>query len=189
VENLLTAAQVQNEALRLHLGPVPFDELCAEVVEGMQPGARRIRLSVGSDLPILLTDRNLLGRVLGNLLDNALKYSPEGSRCEVGARRLGRRLEFWVRDQGIGIPPSELGHIFDRFYQVDSSPTRKYMGVGLGLSLVRDLVRDLGGSLAVASRQGEGSTFTVRIPIRHPLAASDEGDERPRAVASQLPTA
>ena len=62
------------------------------------------------------------------------------------------------------------------------------MGVGLGLSLVRDLVRDLGGSLAVASRQGEGSTFTVRIPTRHPLAASDEGDEggeRPRAVAGR----
>ena len=188
IENLLTAAQVQNEALRLHLGPVAFDELCAEVVEGMQPGRERVRITVGSDLPILLTDRDLLGRILGNLLDNALKYSPDGARCEVGARRLGKRLEFWVRDQGIGIPPSELGHIFDRFYQVDSSPTRRYMGVGLGLSLVRDLVRDLGGSLAVASRQGEGSTFTVRIPTRHPLAASDEGDEgeeRPRAVAGR----
>ena len=165
-----------------------FDELCAEVVEGMQPGRERVRITVGSDLPILLTDRDLLGRILGNLLDNALKYSPDGARCEVGARRLGKRLEFWVRDQGIGIPPSELGHIFGRFYQVDSSPTRRYMGVGLGLSLVRDLVRDLGGSLAVASRQGEGSTFTVRIPTRHPLAASDEGDEgeeRPRAVAGR----
>jgi signal transduction histidine kinase len=133
---------------------------------------------------MLVTDRDLLGRILGNLLDNALKYSPNGSPCEVGARRLGRRLEFWVRDHGIGIPPSELGHIFDRFYQVDSSQTRKYMGVGLGLSLVRDLVRDLGGSLAVASRPGEGSTFTVRVPLRHPLAASDaEGEQEPTAVA------
>jgi len=183
VENLLTAARLQSKGLRIRLGPLAFAELCAEVVEGMQPGADRIRLAIPPDLPILLTDRELLGRVLANLLDNALKYSPNDSTCEVEARRLGRWLEFSVQDQGIGIPPSQLGHIFDRFYQVDSSPTRKYMGVGLGLSLVRDLVRDLGGSLAVASRKGEGSTFTVRVPIRHPLAASDDGDEQPKAVA------
>jgi len=148
-------------------------------------GAERIRLVCPPDLPQLLTDRSLVGRVLANLVDNALKYSPDGSPCEIGARRIGHRLEFWVRDQGIGIPPSELGRIFDRFYQVESPETKKHAGVGLGLSLVKDIVRDLDGSLAVTSRPGEGSTFTVRIPIRHPISDEfDPSDEYRAAMAS-----
>jgi signal transduction histidine kinase len=189
VENLLTASRLENEGLRLRVETVVFGEVCSEVVEGLLSGAERIRLIIPADLPRLLTDRSLLGRVLANLVDNALKYSAEDSPCEVGARRLGHRIEFWVRDRGIGIPSDELGRIFDRFYQIDSPKTVGHSGVGLGLSLVKDLVRDLGGSLAVASRTGEGSTFTVRIPIRHPVAgdeAEGEASDYPSAVASSF---
>ena len=119
---------------------------------------------------MLLTDRQLLGRVVSNLLDNALKYSPEGTPCELGAAREGANLRFWVRDHGIGIEPSKVDRIFDRFYQVDSSHTRSFRGAGLGLSLVRDLLDHLGGTIEVTSVPREGSTFTVTLPARHPDA-------------------
>jgi signal transduction histidine kinase len=119
------------------------------------------------DLPVLTTDRQLLTRVLQNLVDNALKYSPDGSPCELEARSDGEHIVFSVRDYGIGIPPDELPRIFDRFYQVDSSSTRTFRGAGLGLSLVRDLLDHLGGTIDVQSTPGDGSKFLVTIPIRY----------------------
>jgi signal transduction histidine kinase len=76
-------------------------------------------------------------------------------------------LQIWVRDDGIGIPEDQLARIFDRFYQVDSSHTRPFGGLGLGLSLVRELVQSLEGSLNVQSQRGQGSTFLITLPLEH----------------------
>jgi signal transduction histidine kinase len=149
---------------------VLFEDLVREVVEGLSNEASRIHVSVPDDLPVLYTDRQLLSRVLQNLVDNALKYSPEEAPCELEAMAEGDMLVFWVQDYGIGISPQELPKIFDRFYQVDSSSTRTFRGAGLGLSLVQDLLDHLGGQIDVVSRPGEGSRFTVRLPVRHPRA-------------------
>jgi len=108
--------------------------------------------------------------VLGNLLENAVKYSPRQQPCELGVRPDGDRLVLWVRDHGAGIPRSELERIFDRFYQVDDSDTRPVTGIGLGLHLVRELVGVLGGTIEVETRPGAGSRFTVVLPVRHPGA-------------------
>jgi signal transduction histidine kinase len=170
VENLLTAANLENQQLKVSLGRVLFEDLCRETAEGLAGEEGRIIASVPPELPVLMTDRQLLGRVLSNLLDNALKYSPEGTSCELGAVRDGDHIRFWVRDHGIGIDSSKVERIFDRFYQVDSSHTRSFRGAGLGLSLVRDLLEHLGGVIEVTSAPGEGSTFSVRLPIRHPSA-------------------
>ena len=170
VENLLTAANLESQQLKLSLGRVLFEDVCRETAEGLAGEEGRIQVSVPDDLPVLLTDRQLLGRVVSNLLDNALKYSPEGTPCELGAAREGANLRFWVRDHGIGIEPSKVDRIFDRFYQVDSSHTRSFRGAGLGLSLVRDLLDHLGGTIEVTSVPREGSTFTVTLPARHPDA-------------------
>jgi signal transduction histidine kinase len=170
VENLLTAANLENQQLKVSLGRVLFEDLCRETAEGLAGEEGRIITSVPPELPVLMTDRQLLGRVLSNLLDNALKYSPEGTSCELAAVRDGDHIRFWVRDHGIGIDSSKVERIFDRFYQVDSSHTRSFRGAGLGLSLVRDLLEHLGGVIEVTSAPGEGSTFSVRLPIRHPSA-------------------
>jgi signal transduction histidine kinase len=168
VENLLTASNLENHELSVSIGRVLFEDLVREVVEGLSNEASRIHVSVPDDLPVLYTDRQLLSRVLQNLVDNALKYSPEEAPCELEAKAEGDDLVFWVQDYGVGISPQELPKIFDRFYQVDSSSTRSFRGAGLGLSLVQDLLDHLGGQIDVISRPGEGSRFTVRIPIRHP---------------------
>lgn len=178
VENLLTASNLENNRLPVAIGRVLFEDLVREVVEGLANDADRVEADVPSDLPVLLTDRQVLSRVLQNLMDNALKYSPDGSPCELGARADGEDwIVFWVRDHGIGIPDDELPKIFDRFYQVDSSSTRTFRGAGLGLSLVQDLLRHLGGTIEVDSAPGEGSRFTVHLPVKHPITTAPE--ERP----------
>ena len=172
VENLLTAAKLESEEIQLSVGRVLFEDVVREVLEGLGRDAARIRLDVPDDLPIVHTDRQVLGRVLSNLLDNALKYSPDGSPCGLGAHADDDDLVFWVSDEGIGIDPEQLPRIFDRFYQVDSSSTRRFPGAGLGLSMVSDLLTQLGGTIVVESAPGSGSTFTVRLPVRAAAATA-----------------
>ncbi len=167
VENLLTASRIESNQLPVSVGRVLFEDLLHEVVEGLAIEAHRVRLDVPTDLPVLHTDRELLSRVISNLVDNALKYSPDGSLCEIGARGEGNAIVFWVQDHGVGIPEEELPRIFERFYQVDSSSTRTFRGAGLGLSLVQDLLTHLGGTIDVRSREGEGSRFTVTLPVEY----------------------
>jgi signal transduction histidine kinase len=168
VENLLTASNLENNQMPISIGRVLFEDLVREVIEGLANEASRVQVNIPDDLPVLTTDRQVLSRVLQNLVDNALKYSPDGSPCEIEAKAEGERLVFWVRDYGIGIPEDEVPKIFDRFYQVDSSTTRTFRGAGLGLSLVQDLLQHLGGTIDVESTPGQGSRFTVRLPVRHP---------------------
>lgn len=168
VENLLTASRIERRQLPLSLEPVAFDDLVREVLEGLAAEPDRVIVRLPPDLPTLTTDRELLARILQNLLDNALKYSPEASPCELDAGLDDGWLSFSVQDHGIGIPAEEIPKIFEPFYQVDQSSTRTFRGAGLGLSLVRELVQHLGGGIEVHSVQGEGSRFTVRLPLRHP---------------------
>jgi len=176
VENLLTASELENRAVPFSMGPVSVEDLFREVTESHSSAQGRIRVSLPAERLVVHTDRQLLGRVLTNLMDNALKYSAPGSECEIGAMRVDRVIQFWVTDHGVGIEPDEVGRIFDRFYQVDSSRGLSTSGVGLGLSLVRDIVDDLGGSVEVTSELGRGSTFTVTFPLRVPqVTEADSG--------------
>src|SRR3989442_6443431 len=170
VENRLPATKLESGQLTLSIGRVLFEDLCREVVEGLASEAGRIEVSVPTDLPVLHTDRQLLARIVSNLLDNAMKYSPDGSSCELGARADGVHIIFWVSDQGIGIQPEKLERIFEPFYQVDSSTTRRFPGAGLGLPMVRDLLEHLGGTIDVRSELNRGSTFTGRLAVKAPDA-------------------
>ncbi len=170
VETLLTASNLEHGRLAARFDWASVEDVCQEVVEGLGDDRGRVRLDLPPALPRLLTDRRCLGQVLGNLLENAVKYSPRQQPCELGVRPDGDRLVLWVRDHGAGIPRSELERIFDRFYQVDDSDTRPVTGIGLGLHLVRELVGVLGGTIEVQTRPGAGSRFTVVLPVRHPDA-------------------
>jgi two-component system sensor histidine kinase SenX3 len=112
----------------------------------------------------VLGDRRQLVSALGNLVENAIKSSEPGSEVELTARHAGPWIEFDVRDCGIGIPARDLDRIFERFYRVDRARSRDTGGTGLGLAIVRHVVTNHEGEITVSSVEGEGSTFTMRIP-------------------------
>ena len=120
-------------------------------------------------------DHRQLRSALVNLLDNAIKYSEPGEPVEVGARLDGDRVALVVRDHGIGIPTRDLERIFERFYRVDRARSRETGGTGLGLAIVRHVAQVHGGEVTVESREGEGSTFTLYLPLANggPRALSE----------------
>ena len=110
-------------------------------------------------------DGERLRQVVANLLDNAIKYSPGGGRVEVRVGMRGGSGTIEVADQGLGIPAHEQQRIFEKFYRLDPSMTRGIGGSGLGLYISRELVRQMGGEILVKSQLGDGSTFTVLLPL------------------------
>jgi two-component system sensor histidine kinase SenX3 len=169
VDDLLTLSRVEgDDAPRfasLTLGPV-----VADAVTRLRPVAehRGVSIDVGEFDPDieLIGDRAQLVSALANLLDNAVKYSDTGSAVEVDIEAIGDEVSIEVCDHGIGIPTRDLERIFERFYRVDKARSRDTGGTGLGLSIVRHIARSHGGEVAVASREGVGSTFTLTIPRR-----------------------
>ena len=125
-----------------------------------------MRIDVAADLPALLTAEPLLRESLANLIGNAVKYTPEGGRIEVRAGRVGEQVEIQVADTGIGIPPDALPRIFGRFFRTGQAEVRELRGSGLGLALSKMMVEKIGGTIDVTSKLGEGTTFTIRFPLR-----------------------
>lgn len=125
----------------------------------------------------VMGDDTSLERMLLNLLTNATKFTPPGGQIEVIWNREDDDAVLRVRDTGVGIPKDELPFVFDRFRQVDSSSTRRYQGLGLGLALVHDIVEEHGGTIAVSSEVGRGTSFEIRLPIVQPFVDG----EQPRA--------
>jgi two-component system phosphate regulon sensor histidine kinase PhoR len=123
---------------------------------------------------VLPADGEKLTQVLLNLLDNAVKYTPDGGSVEVEVRRDEESFVLQVTDTGVGIPASDLQRIFERFYRVDRARSRDLGGTGLGLSIVKHIVEAHRGRVTVTSHVGKGSTFTVRLPPVEESASLDE---------------
>jgi CheY-like chemotaxis protein len=137
-------------------------------------GAAVLKLTLGKLWPLLHADGRRLKQILVNLLSNAVKFTPEGGRIhlQVAERADGSRLDFSVRDTGIGIAPEQLPKLFKSFQQIDSALNRKYAGTGLGLALVKRMAEMHGGEVTVESEAGKGALFTVSIPLK-PGAVSE----------------
>jgi signal transduction histidine kinase len=183
VRGVLDAGRMR--AGRFTVKPGPFD--AADLVRASlarlgDEDAARVRAKLPAEAPWVLADAERVGEVLDNLLDNALKYSPDGSKIEVTIQSKPRGesnaasemaqpastktddVQFAITDHGIGIPPEERERIFDRFHRVERGDARETYGHGLGLYIARQIIEAHGGTLAVDSRQGEGSTFVFRLP-------------------------
>jgi len=167
---LLDISEAQTGTMRLALEAVPVLDTVRETLSLYEDIAEDRGIALHATVPDGLTvraDRQRLRQVLANLVDNALKYTPRGGSVTIGARRAddGRLVEIAVSDTGAGIPPDDLPRIWERLYRADES--RGEPGLGLGLSLVQAVVVAHGGTVAVTSDVGRGSTFRVRLPPAH----------------------
>jgi signal transduction histidine kinase/DNA-binding response OmpR family regulator len=140
-------------------------KLLADFQAAAEQAGLSLAAQIADELPPVSGDSQHLVRVMDNLLGNALKFTPAGGQISVSLWRDGPQVVLEVADTGIGIPRDQLGRVFERFYQVDGSMTRRYGGTGLGLALVKEIVEAHGGQVSVRSEVGQGSTFTVRLPI------------------------
>ncbi len=168
VEDLLRLSRLESGGQVLNPRPLDLAALLGKVGEAYRPLAERKRqeLAVGPAPAAdgFVADPELLDRAISNLVDNAVKYTPEGGRIGIRAEATPDGVAVTVEDTGIGIPEADLPRIFERFYRVDKSRSRELGGTGLGLAIVKHVVQLHGGAVEVRSRLGQGSAFTLRLP-------------------------
>ena len=169
VDDILDTARIITGRLKLDAHPVQIERVFQAAVDVIRPSAdaKRIALRVLTDdrASIVFGDANRLQQAIWNLLSNAVKFTSEGGRVEARLARTDDHVEIVVTDTGMGIDPQFMPYIFDRFRQADSTSTRKYSGLGLGLAIVRHVVEMHGGTVAASSPgQGLGATFKLRFP-------------------------
>jgi len=168
ITDLLTLTQMDSRRMELRPSMVNLSELAEETLRLLTPAAeQRGQVLTGHIQPgcNLVADRSKLGQIIYNLTENGLKYTPDGGEVTVSLRTEGRSAILTVKDNGVGIPKEDQAHIFERFYRVDKARSRETGGTGLGLSIVRQLVSLHKGVITVDSAPGEGSTFTVKLPM------------------------
>jgi signal transduction histidine kinase len=164
VEDLLDEAHLERGALRVSNEPVRIAEVVDHVVSSIPDTVHRITVDLPPQPPLVIADAERLEQVLGNLVDNARKYSPIGSEILIGGAATSRGFEMWVADQGRGIDPAFLPNLFEPFTQADIGDTRRDHGVGLGLSICRGLMEAMGGTIEVSAEDGGGSRLTLVLP-------------------------
>jgi signal transduction histidine kinase len=168
VDQVLAASRLESGSFAFSVEHCDPGRLALEVVEAARahaPGGVAIELGVEDDLPDVAADPDMLRQVLANLVENAVKYSPDGGRVIVSLRPHEGRVLFAVHDEGLGIPLRDQERIFEKFFRLDPNLTRGVGGTGLGLYICRELVRRMGGRIWVASSAGEGSTFFFELPV------------------------
>jgi len=169
IEDLIEFSSASRTGLALNLTPVVLAEVLAEAIDGSRDKAGKAGVLLGMEaaeaLPRPLADRERLGWVIHQLLDNAIKFTPDGGRVTVRAAPEAKAVLVEVADSGIGIPRERIREIFEPFHQLDGAPTRRYGGTGLGLALVRLILDAHGAPLNVDSRVGEGTRITFTLPV------------------------
>ena len=167
VDDLLDLTRIESQEAPVR-EPVPVHLVVAQAAERVRPAAERRRVTITfgeASRPLtVMGDRRQLVSALFNLLENAVKYSDEGTVIDVRSRSDGQWIELSVKDRGIGIPARDLERIFERFYRVQRERGRETGGTGLGLAIVRHVASSHGGEVRVESQEGAGSTFTLRLP-------------------------
>ena len=167
ITDLLDLSRIQAGRVAMTMGPVDLADLAETVAERSRTRSPRhaLRTDFPADFPIIRGDREKLRQALGNLVDNAIKYSPEDGPIVIGGRAERDHVILTVRDEGIGIPTEERERIFERFHRVDTRLSRTTSGVGLGLYICKVIVEAHGGEIWVESPgEGGGSTFFIRLP-------------------------
>ena len=177
IDDMLDMARIMSGKLRLEMQPVDLSAIALAAIDVVGPTAAAKGITmltkIETDQPWLMGDPDRIQQVVWNLLSNAVKFTDNGGTVTLGIRRADALISLSVEDTGRGISPAFLPQVFERFRQADSSSSRRHGGLGLGLSLVRQLVELHGGQVNVTSIEGQGSTFTVTFPGRTELTGQD----------------
>jgi signal transduction histidine kinase len=181
VEDLIDASSALSGTLQVDMDVVDVRDPCRQASDSMQAAARArqltLELMVGDDELPVVGDRERLRQIVRNLLENSIKFTPPGGRVVVSAWRQREKVSLRVQDTGIGIRADALGQVFDPFWQLDGSARREAGGLGLGLSLVHELVR-LHGGVVVAESAGENAGTTVTVELAAAASSVGRGDSR-----------
>jgi signal transduction histidine kinase/CHASE3 domain sensor protein len=164
---LLDVSRIETGRLEIRREPIPWTTFVSDVVHRHHTAVseRRFQLNLPVGHKRVIGDRDRLEQVLGNLMENAVKYSPDGSEILVTVEERGDQLVTSVADRGIGIPTDELGQVFERFHRGRQVSSTNYGGLGLGLYITKQIVERHGGSIWVESREGQGTTFSFSLPV------------------------
>ena len=176
IEDLITLSLLESTNLTLKLKRIKILPIVKEILNNVSELLSRKKLQLSIQIPEnaeVCADEKLLHAILKNLIDNAIKYNREGGKIEISFKPLKNEDELRVCDTGYGIPKSHLPFIFERFYRVERSRSRRSGGTGLGLSIVKLATEKLGGKVEVESREGEGTCFSVYLPRRCDIITSD----------------
>lgn len=180
VRELLDVSRIQSGRLEFHIAPVNVADLVREVAEQMRLAtpAHAIRVEANGNGPMIAGDRDHLEQVVGNLLDNAMKYSPAGGDVTATVSTHGDEARIVVEDGGIGIPKDQLARVFDLFYRTAEAESRRTPGLGLGLYITRGIVERHGGRIWMESEPGKWTRATVALPLQgSPAGKKVERDE------------
>ena len=168
IQDLLELSRLEGKQVKLNFKPEDLSSIIRSTVQNLSGQIKSKNLNVQIELPektvIAAVDRDIVEQILVNLVDNAVKYSPAGGVIEIAVEEREKDVVVRVRDTGMGIPPEDIGRVFERFYRVDKTRSRDQGGKGLGLSIVKHLVDIHGGTVGVTSKQGEGSEFFFALP-------------------------
>ena len=170
VQEIIDLSRLQDDDPLKNAKAINLSDLIAEAIDASRMAAdlRNISLSFTEiDQIEILGDRHQIQMAVSNLIENAINYSPNGTRVAIALRTQGDLAEISISDQGIGIPEKDIERIFERFYRVDPARSRATGGTGLGLSIVKHVVTNHGGDISVWSVEGAGTTFTIRLPLHH----------------------
>ncbi len=183
VNDILNLIKLEEGGATLALKTFDLGHFLRQTAASMKhfAGLKNVALSIGEveGQLFIMADTDAMEKIVTNIVTNAIKFTPDGGRIEINAGIDGSDVVVKISDTGIGIPADKLAHIFDRFYQVDGSATRRHQGLGLGLAMVRELVNRHGGSVDATSAAGDGTTFTLTFPH---VAKGERSD--PTSVAS-----
>jgi signal transduction histidine kinase len=177
IDELLFFGQVETGQLRLSLTNVDLGGLVREAVEAALPRAEEKDVSVGlvvEHVPTLRADGGRIAQLLGQLLENAIKFTPAGGSVQVRATAATRRAVVEIEDTGIGIPDDEQLHLFERFFRSAGAVERAIPGTGIGLSIVKAIVDAHGGGVTIESEEGRGTTVRVELPLAPGASGSSE---------------
>jgi len=167
VSDLLSLSHLESKEISLKKEILDLREQLEAVVSGFASQIKRMKVEVRNDLPAgirVSADRERIGQVFTNLMDNAIKFNKEKGTIRISAQEAGGKIKVFIEDSGVGIPPKDLPRIFERFYRVDKARSREMGGTGLGLSIVKHIIELHGGTVGVESTEGLGSRFWFTLP-------------------------